>query len=75
MSAKSPFTTAFLASLPKHAYAYRNASGVWSIRNGMTYAQATTDANARTEQKANEAWQNAIGFTARRDNAEATYNG
>lgn len=72
---RSPYSTAFLASLPKRAYAYRNASGVWSIQNGATYAEATTDANARTEQKANEAWQNAIGFTARRENAEAVYNG
>jgi hypothetical protein len=29
---KSPFTTAELICLPRHAYAYRNRFGVWGIR-------------------------------------------
>lgn len=57
---RSPYPTALLASLPARAYAYRATDGSWSIRyNGMTYSEATREANANTEEAVARGWASA----------------
>ena len=43
MSTKAPFTTAQLKALPRNAYAYRNAQGVWSLRQDTETVETTIE--------------------------------
>jgi len=64
---RAPYSTATLKALPRTAFAHRTADGVWSLRNdGVTYAQATRDANENTERAMLTAWLNATSTRAPR---------
>lgn len=41
---RSPFTTAELKALPRKAYAFRNAYGVWGVRNPAETVQSVVTA-------------------------------
>lgn len=72
----SPYSTAFLKTLPLTAYAYCDPAGVWSIRNnGATVAEATLT-EAELIAKANEI-ANEIDWyrQSRGGDAERDYNG